>query len=331
MISTRTVVAGVLLLSVSLAGRGARADEPAALFDGGADLLSQARSLWREGTDAYRKGQHDRARLLYLSALRAQKHFQIAGSLGHVEFALGRYRDAAEHVSFYLRETRDLPGASPRDRAMLEQDLAAAQARIGVVIVSVEPKGAEVFVDGTSVGRAPLADPVFVDPGRHVIEARLEGYQSTADARDVTPGSRAELALRLPRAVAAPRPPPMALRPVAERPAMPIAPVRGTLKDPVVIGGAAVTVVGASVGAALTGWWASLGGSGECLHRTDPTPCEREWATVKSASVWTFAGAGLTGLGTLTYTLLARRQLGTAKPARAIGPGKAAGSFAFEW
>ena len=345
MIATRCLGAGVLVLAVCLGHESpARAEEPAALFQGGKELLAQARDLWREGTKAYRKGKLDRARLLYLSAFRAQRHYQIAGSLGHVEVALGKYRDGAEHVSFYLRETRDLPSSGPRDRAMLEQDLAAAQARIGVVAITVEPSGAEVLVDGALVGRAPLPDPVFVDPGRHVIEARRDGYRSIVEARELSPGSRAEVALKLapaapppppPRAVAAPpravAPPAPPLRPVAKRPAIPIESVRGTMKDPVVIGGAAVTVVAIGVGVALTGWWASLESGSDCLRAIDPRPCEREWASVKTASVWTLTSAGVTGMGTFAYALLARRRAAPAKRSVAVGPGSGAGSLAITW
>lgn len=321
MVSTRIARAGVIALAVCLGSLGvARADEALVLFEGDAELLSQAKALWREGTMAYRKGQLDRARVLYLSALRAQRHHQIAGALGHVEEALGRHREAAEHLSFYLRETRDLASASPRDRAMLERDLAVAEAKIGVVAVTGLPRGADVLVDGAHIGKAPLLDPVFVDPGRHVIEARLEGYVSRVEARELTPGSRAEVVMSL-----SPTPPPAApLRPVAERPAMPIVPVRGTLRDPVVIGGAAVTVVAAGVGAALTGWWAGLGASGDCLRAGDPRPCEREWAQVKTASVWTLTGAGITGAGTLAYALVARR-------ASSRAPVSATRPLTFEW
>jgi hypothetical protein len=338
MIATRRLGGGFLLLAVCL-GRPspARAEEPAALFQGGKELLAQARELWREGTRAYRKGNLERARLLYLSAFRAQRHYQIAGSLGHVEIALGRYRDGAEHVSYYLRETRDLPSASPRDRAMMEQDLATAQARVGVLAITVEPRGASVLVDGSLVGRSPLPEPVFVDPGRHVVEARVEGHRPIVEARELAPGSRSEIAIRL-SPVAPPPPPkravavaPPPLRPVPTRPARPIERVEGTMKDPVVITGAAVTVVGIGVGAALTGWWASLESGSECMRAIDPGPCEREWASVKTASVWTLTSASVTGLGTLAYALVARRMGAPARRPVSIGKGSGPGSIAIHW
>jgi hypothetical protein len=173
------------------------AEAGAVVLGDGGDLLAQARELYVEGSKAAQAGHLERARIFYTSAWRAQRHWQIAGTLGHVELSLGRYRDAAEHLAFFLRETRDLPSVDPRDRAALAAELERAKAKIGVVTAVVHPAGAEVVVDGASLGKAPLVDPVFVDPGRHVIEARLPGYPAVVDARDVVPGTSAKIALTL--------------------------------------------------------------------------------------------------------------------------------------
>ena len=201
----------------------ARADEHAFLFEDGAELLAQARELYVEGTKAVHQGQLERARLFYLSAWRAQRHWQIAGSLGHVEVALDRYRDAAEHLSIFVRETRALPASDlrvdPRDAAILAQELDRAKAHVGTVALTVEPAGAEVLVDGAPAGRAPLADPVFVEPGLHVIEAHLDGYRAASESRDLVPGAVAQISLKLAPAPRRSRWPPRPRRP-ASRPAL---------------------------------------------------------------------------------------------------------------
>lgn len=322
--------AGAVALVLCLgAPAAARADEPADLFEGGADLLAQARELWVEGTKAAGHGQWERARLFYLGAWRAQHHWQIAGSLGHAEAALGRHRDAAEHLTIFLRETADLEGVAPRDRAILAQELERARARSGAVTVSVQPAGAEVLVDGAPVGKAPLADPVFVEPGRHVIDARLEGYQASSEAQVATQGGAAQITLRL-TPIAAPRagiaPPPPAPRTPAPPP-----PTRARASTAIIIGGAVTSAVALGVGAGLTGWWAHLERDGACLKDSDPAPCEHTWASAKTASVWTLVGAGVLGAGTLTYALVTPKLGRKVKVSASTGPGGAAASMSLSW
>ena len=83
--------------------------------DGG-DLRRRPESSTSRARRPPGRGTWDRARLFYVSAWRAQHHWQIAGSLGHAELALGLYRDAAEHLAFFLRETR-FSGPSTRATA----------------------------------------------------------------------------------------------------------------------------------------------------------------------------------------------------------------------
>src|SRR5262249_23238611 len=51
----------------------------------------------------------------------------------------------------------------------------------------VNQKGAVVLVDGKEVGRAPLEDDVFVEPGSHAIEARLAEF---TDAKETVEGAK---------------------------------------------------------------------------------------------------------------------------------------------
>jgi hypothetical protein len=316
----------------------ARAEPPAVLFEDGADLLAQARELWAEGTAAFNKGQLERARLLYLSAWRAQHHWQIAGSLGHVEMTLGRYRDAAEHLTIYLRESRDVPNVDPRDRALLAGEIARARAKIGAVTVTAEPAGAEVIVDGATVGKAPLADPVFVEPGRHVIEARLERYQSAAEARELTPGGAAEVRLEL---AAEPKPEAPRLVPVVQQATPPAPPLRYQVNKGLVYGGAALSAVALGVGIGLTAMSNSAaserdgfragcnsGDHGGCSQFDSSD--QRRWLT-GNAAAYTFIGAGAVALATATYALVVPRIKRSPKVTGTSARGVTAMGLGFSW
>ncbi|APR85896.1 Dihydrolipoamide acetyltransferase [Minicystis rosea] len=325
----------------------ARADQPAAAFEEGAELLAQARELWAEGTSAFNHGQLERARLLFLSAFRAQHHWQIAGSLGHVEMMLGRHRDAAEHLSMFLRESRDLPNADPRDRVMLTQELERARARIGVVNVSVDRAGAEVFVDGASVGKAPLADPVFVEPGKHLIEIKMDGYEPQLSAREMAPGATADLKLTLVPAAPAPvktAAPPLA--PIAAPPAAQPwqAPVVQKPNRAILYGGIAGSVVAASVGIGLAIGSGMAGAASHdctqlrsCGDATTPAARHEEFDRLQDQKVnlgygalGSFIGAGLIAAGTATYYAITSKKRPNAPQAGFVSqPGGGAATFSW--
>jgi hypothetical protein len=331
-------VALVVCLSWSA---GARAeDSPVVLGDGG-ELLAQARELYVEGAKAARTGHAERARLFYTSAWRAQHHWQIAGSLGHVELQLGRYRDAAEHLAFFLRETRDLTAIDPRDRSALAWDLERAKAKIGVVTAVVEPVGAEVFVDGAPLGRAPLVDPVFVDPGRHVIEARLQGYPVAVASRDLVPGAAAQLTLKLTPVVALE--PPRAMPLAAPVPAPP--PRSGPRANRAILIGGAVTAgvlttvgIGLAVGSAMKASASRDCEVGPCAGATTQAgrrdafdQLQSQKVALGSAAIGTFIGAGVIGIGTAAYSLLANKRLSLPRTGLIVYPGGAAASASVDW
>jgi ribosomal protein L12E/L44/L45/RPP1/RPP2 len=69
-----------------------------------------------------------------------------------------------------LREHIRATGAQ---RAAAKEGLAIAKAKLHELRVSVDVVGADVYVDGESVGASPLPDPLYLDPGEHTIGARM--------------------------------------------------------------------------------------------------------------------------------------------------------------
>ena len=62
--------------------------------------------------------------------------------------------------------------------------------------VTVNVSGAEIAVDGESVGQSPLADPVDVSPGSHSVEARYAG-RSTSSTVNAPAGKVVNVPLNL--------------------------------------------------------------------------------------------------------------------------------------
>jgi hypothetical protein len=81
------------------------------------------------------------------------------------------------------------------------QRFEAARKEVGTLRITVNVEGAEVLVDGVSVGRAPLADDVFVEAGKRIVEARLIGQVTATKTLDMKKGATEDVKLELVAAV----------------------------------------------------------------------------------------------------------------------------------
>lgn len=154
---------------------------PAHAEDAAGDAVAtKQRELYDQGNKLYDQKKLPEAEAAYLAAWKVKKGYDLAANLGDVELLNGKARIAAEHLSYALREFP--AGGKPALRQQLTKRLAEARQIVLAVHVEVNKPGAEVFVDGRSVGRAPLADDVFADPMGCTVEAKLDGF---VDVREV--------------------------------------------------------------------------------------------------------------------------------------------------
>ena len=142
--------------------------------------------------------------------------YRVLYNIGQVSIQLGRYARAYRTLKEYVaRGGSELP--ADRARAV-EADLSSLSGKIASVSVDVTPAGAEIWVDGTVVGTAPLAERLVVDVGEHRLEARLGGYVPGSRSITLAGGDRRELSFRLepeaPKSAQPPTPPTAAPTPV---------------------------------------------------------------------------------------------------------------------
>ncbi|WP_438034853.1 PEGA domain-containing protein [Sorangium sp. So ce204] len=130
------------------------------------------------------------------SAWELNPTFDVAYNLGNTKYQLKKYREAAEHLSFALRNW-PLVKTVAKLKPTAEQRLAESRAQVGALRVTVSAAGAEVLVDGKAVGRAPLEGEVFVEPGEHRVEARLEGYAPVSQTAKSAKGETADVGLAM--------------------------------------------------------------------------------------------------------------------------------------
>lgn len=165
---------------------------------------------WDDAVASYRSALDAAARAGLDPAGRAA----VAAKLGQCEAALGRHRDAAEH----LRAAMDHVSALPRDqRARVARDYEDAVRRVARWAVEVNPADAEVLIDDRSIGSGKPTYLVFLEPGTHTARARLANHSDFVMTGPAVPGEVSAVVLTLSEARPAGKPlePPRLIAPAA--------------------------------------------------------------------------------------------------------------------
>lgn len=196
-------LAVVVLASISAIPRGALAAAPGAgtaaapaTESATASATDRPRVLYRQAETAYAAGKVDEARQLLLEAWNIRQTYDVAAALGQAELELKQYRDAAEHLDFAVRNFAPLESQAALDG--IKSDLRSAKSQVAEVRVVVSEPGATVSVNGSAVGRAPLAASIFLEPGTHAFGAKLAPDRSLDRRMALARGGTYDLELVLP-------------------------------------------------------------------------------------------------------------------------------------
>jgi hypothetical protein len=152
----------------------------------------RARQNFNQGVELFEQGDYEAALVSFSSAYESAPHYAVLYNMGNTLARLGRVVEARQKLEQYLSEGGEAI-AGPR-RAEVEGRLAELRRRIGELRITVaEPtQGARIFLDGREVGTAPLAVPLPVGRGRHVVEVRADSYRMarqeiSVDGQEVIP------------------------------------------------------------------------------------------------------------------------------------------------
>ncbi|WP_437651282.1 PEGA domain-containing protein [Sorangium sp. So ce362] len=162
-----------------------------------ADAAKRADALVQKAGRLYSDGKYQEAEAELQSAWELNPTFDVAYNLGNTKYQLKKHKEAAQYLSFALRHWPLLKVVA-KLKPTAEKRLAESRAQVGALVVTAGVAGAEVTVDGKAVGKAPLEGEVFVEPGEHRVEVRLEGYGPASKTVKVAKGGTAVAALALP-------------------------------------------------------------------------------------------------------------------------------------
>jgi len=292
-----------------------------------AEDQKRIRDLVRESAAASAKDDWERARTALLRAWEIKSLPMIAANLGYVEVKLGLYRDAAQHLKFFLDNA---PAGHAERRADAERQFVECQKHIAVVSVTTNVPGAQVSMDATDIGLTPMEKKFFVEPGTHSFRVSHSGYQSELRTVSVDADKEVILQFVLHAELAASAPPPHVASSTSTERGRPGVQSRTW----VLVGASAATAIGLGFGIGYRirasslnrdaestlaqidhlpdTTMAQISSNSECLNRTGSARvlCEQLWSKNKSqdsatnVSTVAFVTAGVFGVATVAAYFL---------------------------
>lgn len=184
----RPLLVGILVTGV-LVAPSARADDPPAEDPAAArapaapadPVALEARAHHRRGLELYDEGDFRLALVELERAHTLSRSYKILFNIGQVHFQLLSYAKARLAFEQYLALGGDQ--INEKRRADVERDLATLRTRTATLTVRVNVESADVNINDTSIGKAPL-EAAVVDAGTLRIQVTRPGYG--ARVREIT-------------------------------------------------------------------------------------------------------------------------------------------------
>ncbi len=188
-----TVLASILLFAtLPLPARAQTRSRPITVPD--LDPAAAAREHFMRGVQLFDEGSYDGA----LAEFRlSYDQSPLAGVLVNVALSLVELDRYDEAIDAYRRYLSAATHASAERRAAIEREIASLEARSATISLDVDRSGAEVLIDGRSVGSTPLTRPLRLTAGRRVLEVRLDGFVPVRDELEVVGGIDRSVLVRL--------------------------------------------------------------------------------------------------------------------------------------
>jgi hypothetical protein len=136
--------------------------------------------------------------------LEAQRIFPspvLTFNIGYCQRALGQHVDALRTLRQFIAQPLEGAAATRREEAVnLVHELERRVARIVIAVPADLRTAAEVMLDGRTVQLDASGEVnEVINPGRHTVHVRHEGYAPLFDDRDVGQGASVRVAVRLRR------------------------------------------------------------------------------------------------------------------------------------
>jgi tetratricopeptide (TPR) repeat protein len=163
-----------------------------------------ARTAYARGQALFAENKHAEAKAAFEQAYAQVPNPVVLVSIAECDVRLGNLDAAHDTFQRYLKERPDAP-----DRADVQQKIAELVATPATLVLTSEPAGALIVLDGTNTGKTTPAE-LTLERGDHNVELSLAGHEKATTPVTARLGARHELHI----ALHAEAPPPQPAAPV---------------------------------------------------------------------------------------------------------------------
>jgi len=160
----------------------------------GQEAKAKAQALMKEGARLYERGDLADALEKFEQAYAQYPSPKLLFNIGQTSRGLGHPIEALDAFEHFLAEADDAPADMMAEARLSMSEL---QAKVGRLLIECSKEGAEISVDGKSVGVAPITNLVRVTPGTHKVAARHPGSTPAYESVDVNAGTVHTVVMRL--------------------------------------------------------------------------------------------------------------------------------------
>jgi hypothetical protein len=157
--------------------------------------VEEARKHFRQGVALFEEEDFEGALFEFRQAYEAAPDYRLLYNMGIAQRETRDYAAAQRSLSTYLAEGGEDIDAARRQE--VEAELEVLASRVGQLALSCNVEGAEILVDGESVGTTPLPDSVPLNIGSRQLEVRAEGHAPYRTTIDVVGGESTSVAAEL--------------------------------------------------------------------------------------------------------------------------------------
>jgi tetratricopeptide (TPR) repeat protein len=184
---TFTVVAGQSLeLHVEPSPPGGQAAPPPSRETSSSSPAAVAEKLVQQGVQLRKQGKHLESYDYFRRAFETSPTPRPTAQLGLVEYQLGRWVDAEAHLEQASRAVDD--PFIRQNRETISQALETVRSHISFIEIKGTPDGADVSVNGRTVGKLPLGGLVKAGDGYAEVVVSAPGYSPIRHSLSLQPG-----------------------------------------------------------------------------------------------------------------------------------------------
>jgi tetratricopeptide (TPR) repeat protein len=158
--------------------------------------VSEARERFARGVKLYREGSLEASLAEFERAAQLAPSYRLQYNIAQVQYELHNYVAAMRAFRRYLAYGGDQ--ISSERRARVQGEIAELEARVAQITVKTNVQGATIAVDEIRAGTAPLARPLWINPGVRRISALKPGYLPATVTVTAAGGELLNVALELP-------------------------------------------------------------------------------------------------------------------------------------